>query len=125
MGLFAYLWVLLLLIPLPVLAEQGEETALTGTELLAACSGQPMPGARSAMGSLDFCKSYVGGLVTTVTAIAEVAPEARIFCVPMDKVALDTVTADVVSWLQRNASRLDEDAYILVSQALNEKYPCS
>jgi hypothetical protein len=48
----------------------------------------------------------------------------KLFCIDPQAVSLEKVTADVTDWLRASRERLDEDAYVLVSEALNKKYPC-
>ncbi|WP_259054720.1 Rap1a/Tai family immunity protein [Methylohalomonas lacus] len=112
----------LLLLPLTVLAQaDGDEALLTGAELLANC--QPDAGASA---PTSYCMQFVSGLVQTLASLQEMAPaDERLFCVDPETQALADVTGQVSEWLQAHPERLDEPAFLLVSEALRDNYPCS
>lgn len=105
-----------------IYAEDPEdEQAVTGRELLADCG----PGA-TASSPNQACMKYVFGLVQTVEMLQQMDPgKNRMFCIDPAMVSLREVTTGVTAWLRAVPDRLDEDAYLLVSEALNAAYPCS
>lgn len=111
-----------MLLPLLVSADpqQNEEPALTGQELLSACTGA----GTDAEGSKHFCYRFIGGLVGTVSQLQAAHPEMKLFCVPIDKVSVEEVAQSLVDWLQMHTGELEKAAYQLAGQALHEAYPC-
>jgi hypothetical protein len=100
--------------------EVAEEQAVTGRELLADCE----PGSTSTSPN-QACMKYVFGLVQTVVMLQQMDPSKKLFCIDPNAVSLEVVTSGVTAWLKAVPNRLDEEAYILVSEALNTSYPCS
>lgn len=96
----------------------GEEM-MTGAELLDGCE----EGGPEAMPT-QFCMEFVYGLVQTVTVLQEMMPDEKIFCIDPQQVRLEDVTMEVTEWLQANPAYLDQPAFLLVSEALSQKYPC-
>lgn len=118
-----WLFTLLLLPPLTVLAQaDGDaEELLSGAELLANC--QPAGGASA---PTVYCMQFVSGLVQTLASLQEMAPaDEWLFCVDPATDALEDVTGQVTGWLQTRPERLEEPAFLLVSEALRDNYPCS
>jgi hypothetical protein len=105
-----------------ICAEDPEnEQAVTGRELLADCE----PGATVSSPN-QACMKYVFGLVQTVEMLQQMDPDQnRMFCIDPAMVSLQEVTTGVTVWLRAVPERLDEDAYLLVSEALNASYPCT
>lgn len=102
------------------LQAQEEEEALSGEELLAGCEQGAAPGQPS-----QYCMQYVFGLVQTVVMLQQFDPEQPpLFCIDPNAIGLPEVTEQVVEWLKAARDRLNEDAYVLVSEALHTKYPC-
>ena len=97
----------------------GEEVAVTGRELLADCE----PGGLSTQPTRE-CMQYVFGLVQTVLMLQQMEPGERLFCIDPERSSLAEVTGTVTRWLKEVPARLDEEAYVLVSEALNASYPC-
>lgn len=122
---------LLLSIPAVIRAEEpsGEaqappaqqEEVLSGRELLEACTASP----DSASEQSQFCLSYLAGLVITVSRLQETDPAEQLFCIDPEVVPLESVRERTVGWLQEHPDRLEEDGYLLVSEALHQAYPCS
>jgi hypothetical protein len=100
--------------------EATEEQAVSGRELLADCE----PGSTTTSPN-QACMKYVFGLVQTVVMLQQMDPSKKLFCIDPNAVSLEAVTSGVTAWLKAVPNRLDEDAYILVSEALNSSYPCS
>ena len=99
---------------------QEDEEVLSGRELLASCEQGAAPGQPN-----QYCMQYVFGLVQTVLMLQQAAPDQPpLFCIDPQAVSLPEVTEQVVKWLRGVGDRLDEDAYVLVSEALHSKYPC-
>ena len=100
--------------------EEGEEEAVTGRELLADCElGEP------SLTPNRVCMQYVFGLVQTVVMLQQMDPDNKLFCIDPTVVGLEEVTNKVKARLKAVPDRLDEDAYVLVSEALNISYPCA
>ena len=100
-----------------VAAQETEEEAVSGRELLADCEGATQP--------TRACMQYVFGLVQTVVMLQQMDPQQeQLFCIDPNVISLEEVTGKVTDWLKKAPERLDEDAYILVSEALNTNYPC-
>ena len=100
--------------------QQEEEQALTGRELLAECE----QGA-TATAPNQACMQYVFGLVQTVVMLQQMDPGKQLFCIDPTVISLEEVTNGVTAWLKAVPDRLDEEAYVLVSEALNTSYPCA
>jgi hypothetical protein len=101
-------------------AQKTPEKALTGRELLAGCEQGAAPGVPN-----QYCMQYVFGLVQTVVMVQQMDPsKAPLFCIDPKLVSLQEVTTTVTDWLKASRDRLDEDAYVLVSEALHQHYPC-
>ncbi len=101
-------------------AQESEEEAVSGRELLADCE----QGSTAAKPN-QACMKYVFGLVQTVVMLQQMDPDKKLFCIDPNAVSLETVTSGVTAWLKAVPEKLDEDAYILVSEALNTSYPCA
>jgi hypothetical protein len=102
-------------------AQKQQEKALSGRELLAGCEQGAAPGAPN-----QYCMRYVFGLVQTVVMVQQMdSSKAPLFCIDPKLVSLQEVTTKVTDWLKTSRDRLDEDAYVLVSEALHQHYPCS
>ncbi len=99
--------------------ETDEEEAVTGRESLAGCELS-----EGAMQPTRECMQYVSGLVQTVVMLQHMDPGEILFCIDPTVISLVEVTNSVTSWLKKVPARLDEEAYILVSEALNSSYPC-
>ena len=100
-----------------VAAQEAEEEAVSGRELLADCEGATQP--------TRACMQYVFGLVQTVVMLQQMEPgQQQLFCIDPTLISLEEVTGKVTSYLKNAPERLDEDAYVLVSEALNTNYPC-
>ena len=102
-----------------VYAEEEEEV-LSGQELVDGCSEGYLPGKPN-----QYCMQYMFGLVQTLAALQEMEPENKIFCIDPTVIGLEEVTDNVTKWMENIPARLNEDAYILATQALHESYPCS
>ena len=100
--------------------ETAEEEAVTGRELLADCE----QGTTAATPN-QACMKYVFGLVQTVVMLQQMDPGQKLFCIDPTAVSLEEVTTKVTAALKAVPERLDEEAYVLVSEALNTSYPCS
>jgi len=103
----------------PAYAEE-EEDVLSGQELVDECSEGYLPGKPN-----QYCMQYMFGLVQTLAALQEMEPENKIFCIDPTVIGLEEVTDNVTKWMENASERLNEDAYILATQALHESYPCS
>lgn len=118
--LAGYSLAILILCSGQLFAQEEEEEALSGRELLANCEQGAAPGQPN-----QYCMQYVFGLVQTVVMLQQAAPDqAPLFCIDPNAVSLPEVTEQVVKWLRGVGDRLDEDAYVLVSEALHTRYPC-
>ena len=104
----------------PVYAEEEEEDILSGKELVDGCSEGYLPGKPN-----QYCMQYMFGLVQALAALQEMEPENKIFCIDPTVIGLDEVTDNVTKWMNNVPDRLNEDAYILATQALHESYPCA
>ena len=102
-----------------VYAEE-EEVALSGQELVDGCSEGYSPGKPN-----QYCMQYIFGLVQALAALQEMEPGNKLFCIDPTVIGLEEVTDNVTKWMKNITERLNEDAYILASQALHESYPCS
>jgi len=99
--------------------QAEDEEVLSGQELLAGCEEGRIPGEPS-----QYCMRYVFGLVQTIDMLQQTESGLKLFCIGPNKIGLQEVTMKVENWLSNNTDRLNEDAYVLVSQALNSLYPC-
>lgn len=100
--------------------EPVEEETVSGRELLAGCEENAAPGRPN-----QYCMEYVFGLIQTVLMLQQMENSGQqLFCINPQEVSLEKVTSDVTNWLRGARDRLDEDAYVLVSEALNKNYPC-
>jgi len=102
-----------------VYAEE-EEDILSGQELVDGCSEGYLPGKPN-----QYCMQYMFGLVQALAALQEMEPDNKIFCIDPTVIGLDEVTDNVTKWMNSVPERLNEDAYILATQALHESYSCS
>ncbi len=100
--------------------EPEEEEAVTGRELLADCEPH-----NATAQPTRACMQYIGGLVQTVVMLQQMDPGKELFCIDPTVISLEEVTTRVTDWLKAVPARLDEEAYVLVSEALNVSYPCS
>ncbi len=97
----------------------AEEQVLTGRELLDSCArGQADPEAHA------FCMTFMVGLVQTVSVIQQAGDGPALFCIDPNQVSPEDVRGRAVAWLQARPERLDEEAYVLVGEALHQGYPC-
>jgi len=110
-----------ILLAVAPLRAQSDEEVISGKELLQTCISE----STSLTDGKPFCLRYIAGLVVTVSQIQEQDPGTRLFCVNPQQVSLEEVHQTVVRSLKENAQRLNEDAYVLVSEALHRKYPCA
>ncbi|MFT5134427.1 MAG: hypothetical protein ACI9SC_002906 [Gammaproteobacteria bacterium] len=99
--------------------EVDEEVALTGRELLTDCEQSQSDGTPN-----KACMQYVFGLVQTVVMLQQADPGTKLFCIDPTATSLEEVTTHVTLWLKAVPQRLEEEAYVLVSEALNTGYPC-
>lgn len=112
---------LLLASPWTVGAGDAEESMLTGEELLVNCEVEPYADSPSA-----YCLQFVGGLVQTLSSLQAMSSEnERIFCLDPEQTPLEAVTRTVTVWLEDHSQRLEEPAFLLVSEALGDNYPCN
>lgn len=111
----------MLIFAVPVMAQQAaeEEEMLSGSELLVGCEEGAAPGQPS-----QYCMRYVFGLVQTIDMLQQAEPGQKLFCIDPNVISLEEVTMKISTWLKGKSSRLNEDAYKLVSEALNAAYPC-
>lgn len=110
---------LALAVPYGFTQTPDSEEMMTGAELLDGCE----EGGPEAMPT-QFCMEFVYGLVQTVTVLQEMMPDEKVFCIDPQQVRLEDVTMEVTEWLQANPAHLDQPAFLLVSEALSQKYPC-
>ncbi len=101
-------------------AEEDEPELLTAGELLSSCDEGYKPGVPN-----QFCMRYVFGLVQTVLGLQQADGSAPIFCIDPQVVRLETATENVMAYLRSRASRSNDEAQVLVVEALNKNYPCS
>ena len=113
------LFILMLVFAVPVMAQQAEEEMLSGRELLTSCEEGAAPGQPN-----QYCMRYVFGLVQTIDMLQQAEPGQKLFCINPNIISLQEVTMKITAWLKDKSSRLNEDAYVLVSEALNTSYPC-
>ena len=99
---------------------EEEEDVLSGQELVDGCSEGYLPGKPN-----QYCMQYMFGLVQMLAALQEMEPGNKLFCIDPTVIGLDEVTDNVTKWMNSIPERLNEDAYILATQALHESYPCS
>jgi len=107
---------------MPVMAEEQAmtEEVLSARELLAECEQGSLPGAPN-----QYCMQYVFGLVQTVIGLQQMEQSPPLFCINPQVTRLEEATDNVIAFLRNNSRRLDEDAYVLVTEALHKKYPCN
>ncbi len=103
----------------PVMAEEEEEV-LSAQEFVDGCREGYSPGKPN-----QYCMQYIFGLVQALAALQEMEPENKLFCIDPTVIGLEEVTDNVSKWMESVPDRLNEDAYILASQALHESYPCA
>ena len=115
----AFMMLFLSIAVIPAYAEE-EEDVLSGQELIDGCSEGYLPGKPN-----QYCMQYMFGLVQALAALQEMKPGNKLFCIDPTVIGLDEVTDNVTKWMNSAPERLNEDAYILVTQALHESYPCS
>ena len=115
----AFMMLFLSIAVVPAYAEE-EEDVLSGQELIDGCSEGYLPGKPN-----QYCMQYMFGLVQALAALQEMKPGNKLFCIDPTVIALDEVTDNVTKWMNSVPKRLNEDAYILATQALHESYPCS
>ena len=96
-----------------------DEEILSGQALVAACEEGATPEQPS-----QYCMQYVFGLVQTIETLQASDVDEAIFCIDPQIIGLPEVTQNIVRWLQDRSERLHEDAYLLVTQALHQLYPC-
>ena len=100
---------------------RADEDVISGKELLQTCVSE----SSSPTDGKPFCLRYIAGLVVTVSQIQAQDPGTRLFCINPQQTSLEEVHQTVVRSLKENSQRLNEDAYVLVSEALHRKYPCA
>ncbi len=115
----AFMMLLLNFAIVPVYAEE-EEDILSGQELVDGCSEGYLPGKPN-----QYCMQYMFGLVQALAALQEMEPGNKLFCIDPTVIGLEEVTDNVTKWMNSFPERLNEDAYILATQALHESYPCA
>jgi len=115
----AFMMLFLSIAVIPAYAEE-EEDILSGQELIDGCSEGYLPGKPN-----QYCMQYMFGLVQALAALQEMKPGNKLFCIDPTVIGLDEVTDNVTKWMNSVPKRLNEDAYILATQALHESYPCS
>ena len=104
-----------------VFAEENEsEEILSAGELLASCEEGSVPGAPN-----QYCMRYVFGLVQTVIGLQQQEQSAPVFCINPQVTKLEEATDSVIAYLRSQSDRANEDAYVIVTEALNKNYPCS
>ncbi len=99
----------------------ADDDVMSGKELLRTCTSQ----SDSPTDGKQFCLRYIAGLVMTVSRIQEKDPSTRLFCINPQQVSLEEVHQTVMEGLKEDSQRLNEDAYVLVSETLHRKYPCA
>lgn len=120
-GFFAML--LLSLTTLPVFAQssENEEDVLIGSELLQGCTDE-----EGVVTNTTYCMEFVFGLVQTVAMLQQQMPaNEQVFCINPNEISLEEVTLNVAQWLDAQPGRLQEPAFVLATEALNEHYPCA
>ena len=115
----AFMMLFLSIAVVPAYAEE-EEDILSGQELIDGCSEGYLPGKPN-----QYCMQYMFGLVQALAALQEMEPGNKLFCIDPTVIGLEEVTDNVTKWMNSVPERLNEDAYILATQALHESYPCS
>ena len=115
----AFMMLFLSIAIVPAYAEE-EEDVLSGQELVDGCSEGYLPGKPN-----QYCMQYMFGLVQALATLQEMEPGNNLFCIDPTVIGLDEVTDNVTKWMNSVPERLNEDAYILATQALHESYPCS
>jgi len=100
--------------------ENQVEEILSAQELLDGCEEGTSPGIPN-----QYCMRYVFGLVQTLDMLQQQGESPKIFCINPHKTRLEEVTDNITNWLRSKQGRLGEDAYVLVTEALNEMYPCN
>jgi Ssp1 endopeptidase immunity protein Rap1a len=100
--------------------EEAEPELLTAGELLDNCDEGYAPGAPN-----QFCMRYVFGLVQTVLGLQQADQSAPIFCINPQVTRLEEATENVMAYLRAQSSRANDEAQMLVVEALNKNYPCS
>lgn len=114
------LLICVLLITFPAVAEEAEEEVLSAREFLASCE-KPAGASRPTQA----CMQFIFGLVQTVVMMQQMEGSERLFCIDPNAISLEEVTDTVTTWLEKVPARHDEEAYVLVSEALNASYPCT
>ncbi len=100
--------------------EEAEPELLTAGELLQSCDEGYAPGAPN-----QFCMRYVFGLVQTILGLQQADQSAPIFCINPQVTRLEEATENVMAYLRKQSSRANDEAQMLVVEALNKNYPCS
>jgi hypothetical protein len=96
-----------------------EEQVLTGRELLDRCA----PGEADSEAH-KFCMTFMVGLVQTVAVMQQEGEGPALFCIDPNLVSPEDVRGRAVKWMQARPERLNEEAYLLVGEALHQAYPC-
>lgn len=102
------------------LPASSEEEVLSAREFLAGCE-KPAGASRPTQA----CMQFIFGLVQTVVMMQQMEGSEQLFCIDPNAISLEEVTDTVTSWLEKVPARHEEDAYVLVSEALNASYPCN
>lgn len=118
--LFALFTVGLLNSTLVLAEENTSEEMLSAGELLASCEEGSVPGAPN-----QYCMRYVFGLVQTVIGLQQQEHSAPVFCINPQVTKLEEATDSVIAYLRSQSARANEDAYVIVTEALNKNYPCT
>ena len=100
--------------------DTATEEVLSAGELLSNCEEGSVPGAPN-----QYCMRYVFGLVQTVISLQQTEQSPPVFCINPQVTRLEEATDDVIGYLRSQSSRSNEDAYIIVTEALAKNYPCS
>jgi hypothetical protein len=101
-------------------SDSEPEQVLTGQELMQRCSAEGGPESEGG----KFCMTFMVGLVQTVSQMQLSGEGPMLFCVDPNRVTPEAVRDTAMAWMQRRPERAGEPAYVLVSEALREAYPC-
>lgn len=100
--------------------EVAEEQILTGKELLDSCTADTSTDSEEH----KFCMVFMVGLVQHVSLMQQSGESPPLICVDPNQVTPEAVRDSAVRWMKLHESRMDEAAYILVTEALHQAYPC-
>lgn len=99
--------------------EEAEPELLSAGELLENCEEGYSPGVPN-----QYCMRYVFGLVQTILGLQQADQSAPIFCIDPQVTRLEEATDNVMAYLRQQSSRANDEAQMLVVEALNKLYPC-